>query len=547
MMNKNKHILFIFVVGVALSFLPKTLLANNLTIENFGVSDTDIYANTITFTCDIAWDNSWRTITNNDSVWVFIKYSTDAGVTWSHASMSASGTNPSGFNAGTGFEVIVPTDEKGFFFQRTDLSSGSISAEDITFVWDYSQDGLSDTEALAANTINKIFGIEMVYVQEGSFYAGDGNSSSEYKLQQGSADNDPWYIQSEEAITTTSAATDGYYYQSSGASGESSSGSVFLIPTSYPKGYQAYYLMKYELTEGQWVSFFNTLTEAEKVSRDITSSAVGGKNSDNVVNRNTVAWDSTDLISKATTERPDRPVTYISWPDLLAYADWAALRPITELEFEKAGRGVDVSPVSDEFAWGNATTNDAGAAEIYPDSDEIGTEQIYDGSANINRNSLAWSTGDGRVGGDAAGQSGPLRVGIFAESSTGRSTSGAGYYGNMELSGNLSELVVTLGKNDGRQFLGTHGDGTLSSVAGYEGNATNSDWPGIDGTDSARGVRFTVGSGLRGGNFNSSSVRHFQLSNRTNASKDADSESYYQRYDASFGVFQGGRLGKTAP
>ena len=35
-------------------------------------------------------------------------------------------------------------------------------------------------------------------------------------------------------------------------------------------------------------------------------------------------------------------MTYISWPDLLAYADWAALRPITELEYEKAARGVDV-------------------------------------------------------------------------------------------------------------------------------------------------------------------------------------------------------------
>lgn len=538
---------FIFLVMVTFSFAATLSFANNLLIEDFEVYEIDTASNTISFTCNVSWENSWKSTTNQDAVWMFLKYSEDAGVNWSHASMAANGTTPMGFSAPSGFEMVVPKDEKGFFLQRTDLSSGDVAANAIRFVWDYSQDGLSDEQAIAANTINKAFGIEMVYIPQGAFYAGDGVSTSDFTFQQGSADTDPWYIQSEDAISTSNAISDSYYYQSTSASGEDATGSVFLIPTSFPKGYQSFYVMKYELTEGQWVSFFNTCNSAAKSNRDITSAVAGGKNSDAVVTRNTVAWDASNALSDATTTRVDRPVTYISYVDLMAYADWAGLRPITELEYEKAARGEDVSALANEYAWGRATYNDAQASEIYPDTDEDGTEQIFDGSANINRNNLVWSSGDGRVGGTAAGQAGPLRAGIFAENSTNRTTSGATFYGAMEFSGNLSEVVVSVGKNAGRQFLGTHGDGELSSVSGYEGNATNIDWPGINSVDSARGVTGTSGTGFRGGDFNAAASKYYQISNRTLAVRDPDSQGYSQRYDAAFGVFQGGRLGRTAP
>ncbi len=108
-------------------------------------------------------------------------------------------------------------------------------------------------------------------------------------------------------------------------------------------------------------------------------------------------------------------------------------------------------------------------------------------------------------------------------------------------------MTVSAGKAEGRKFLGSHGDGVLSTVSSYEGNATNTDWPGIDSTDSARGVTGTLGSGYRGGDFQSSSLRDFQISTRTYASKDPDSEGCFQRYDSSFGIFQGGRLVRSAP
>ena len=86
-----------------------------------------------------------------------------------------------------------------------------------------------------------------------------------------------------------------------------------------------------------------------------------------------------------------------------------------------------------------------------------------------------------------------------ASRATNRTTSGAGFYGAMELSGNLHDMIVTLGKSQGRQFLGTHGDGNLTTISGYEGNATNIDWPGIDVSDARRGVTGSVGIGNEAG------------------------------------------------
>ncbi len=545
MATKMIHKILCF-IAIFLSAATPAVFANNLNITNLNVAGIDTANGTITFTCDLTQDNSWRTAINSDAVWMFMKYSTDAGQTWNHASMFGYGTNPAGFSAGSNFSITVPTDQKGFFLQRTDYGSGTVTIKGLKFVWNYNQDGVSAAVAQAANTMHKVFGIEMVYVPQGAFFAGDGNSSSDFHFKAGTADNNPWYVQSENAIMTTNTASNGYYYQGTGATGENSSGDIFLVPASYPKGYGAFYLMKYELTEGEWVSFFNTLSAAAKVNRDITAINLGGKNSDGVVKRNTVAWDASKPTSNATTQRPSRPVSFVSWPDVAAYAAWSGLRPITELEFEKAGRGKDIAPQVDEFAWGNAMYTAVGTTDIAPNSDENGTETLSS-TANLNRNPLGFTSGDGRVVGIAANQEGPLRAGIFAANSTNRISSGAGYYGNMELSGNLSEPVVTVGRTAGRQFLASNGSGQLSALPGYEGNATNTDWPGIDNLNPSRGVTGTIGIGYRGGDYASSNIREYQLSSRIYAAKDPDSSGFYQRYDAGFGVNQGGRLGRSAP
>ncbi len=540
----SKKTTFFFLLLLNFSTL---VFANNLQFNHFDAYATDTPTHRMTFTVDLRQDNGWRNSVSHDAVWVFMKYSTDGGQTWHHASMGGAGLNPDGFYAPQGFELFVPQDMKGFFFRRADLMSANVNAAGVRFVWNYAQDGISDAAAKAANTITKVFGIEMVYIPAGAFFAGDGSSGTPFRFKRGSADDSPWYISSENAITTANVAAGGFYYQSTGAPNENANGDAFLVSNSFPKGYSAFYLMKYELTEGQWVSFFNTLSTAAKMNRDVTSSVQGGKASSGVVDRNTIAWDVSHPATTATTARPSRAMGYVSWPDAAAFADWAALRPMTELEFEKAARGVDVAPVTGEFAWGSSTYNAAAADEIYPpNQDENGSEAVLNGTANLDRNALGWISGDGRNGGPAQGQKGPLRAGIFAVNSTSRAASGAGYYGNMELSGNLAEPVVTLGRPEGRQFLGTQGDGELSTLVSYEGNATNVDWPGIDPADARKGVDKTAGIGYRGGDFSSASTSDFQVSSRSFAAKDPDSMGLNQRHDVSAGIFYGARLARAA-
>ena len=541
-----RKILFLLLVSCV---FPSFVYANNLKLKNFDSFSTNAGTSAMTFKFDLTQDNSWRNTISHDAAWIFMKYSTDAGKTWHHASMFGAGVNPAGYSAPMNYELAVSQDGKGFFFRRKGFSSGSVDAKDIKFVWNYGQDGLSTDVAAAANTLTRLYGIEMVYIPEGSFFAGDGASSSEFRFKQGSSDDKPWYVTSENAITTTNTPSGGFYYQSSGAPGESASGEGFLLSNSFPKGYRAMYLMKYELTEGEWVAFFNTLSPSMKVNRDITSSVDGGKGSSAVVMRNTISWDASNPILPAVTTRPARAMSFVSWPDAAAYADWAALRPMTELEYEKAARGVDVAAVADEFAWGTTLHNDAQAGEILPSGgtqDETGEETILDGASNLNSNALGWTSGDGRSGGPAEGQKGPLRVGIFAQNGTSRTISGAGHYGNLDLSGNLAEPAVTIGRPQGRQFLGTHGDGELSSISGYEGNATNVDWPGIN-QDARRGVTGTVGIGYRGGDYASGNSQYFQISSRSFAAKDPDSLGLHRRYDPSAGVVYGARFARMAP
>jgi hypothetical protein len=151
---------------------------------------------------------------------------------------------------------------------------------------------------------------------------------------------------------------------------------------------------------------------------------------------------------------------YLSWDDLVAYLDWAALRPMTELEYEKSCRGGNQNPTANEFAWGNTSAT------------------ALSGLSNASNMSETASSSSSNIAYNNSFTTGPVRTGIFATGSTSRATSGSGYYGNMELSGNLWERVVTVGNAAGRTFSGVHGNGTLTAG----GAADVSGWPAAAGT-----------------------------------------------------------------
>ena len=109
---------------------------------------------------------------------------------------------------------------------------------------------------------------------------------------------------------------------------------------------------------------------------------------------------------------------------------------MSEMEYEKASRGHangigPIYPVRYEYAWGNTIIKQISASLV---NDGQANEQLAaSDTANCNYNNYA-------------NVKGPARVGIFAAknpTSFKRRATGASFYGVMELSGNLSEMVVS--------------------------------------------------------------------------------------------------------
>ena len=122
------------------------------------------------------------------------------------------------------------------------------------------------------------------------------------------------------------------YLTVSGAHGGDGQGP---IPAAFPKGYNAFYVMKYEISQGQYTDFLNFLDPG--LAPTYFMNAYGSY-------RNTIS--RTGLLY--TCDAPDRACDYLSWSDLAVYLKWAALRPMDELEFEKACRG-PLYPVPNEY------------------------------------------------------------------------------------------------------------------------------------------------------------------------------------------------------
>ncbi len=429
--------LFIF----ALTFTSSW--GNNINVSNITLENQNEAQNWIQVEFDLSWENSWRISSgpsNWDAAWVFIKYRVNSG-DWTHATLSQTD------NRATSESTIdVSTDNLGAIIYRNKDGSGNINFQDLRLRWNYGSIGANDVIDV------QVFAIEMVYVPEGAFYLGGTEGDEKNKFYSGST-NISYQVTSENAIDISPGAGKLYYNLDVGNGGDQ----LGPIPANFPKGFAAFYAMKYEVSQGQFVAFFNTLTEAQKITNDVTGP--NGKNNDGQLAGNTIAW--SDGTSAATTSTPDISLNYINTAIMNAYLDWAGLRYMTELEYEKSCRG-PVPAKAGEFAWGNAnisttsyTISNAGTATERVSNPEQGT-----GNAAFGNNTDVLK---------------PLRNGIFAASAVtnNREETGGSYYGIMELSGNVYERCISIGIPQGRTFDGSHGDGVLGTSG--EGNVPN--WP----------------------------------------------------------------------
>jgi formylglycine-generating enzyme required for sulfatase activity len=455
----------ILIVTLLLSY---SVSANNIRVSNISLENLNEVSNWVHVEFDLAWDNSWRISSgpsNWDAAWIIVKYRVNNGI-WTHGIISQANSV-----AASGSTLDVTSDGIGAFIYRDADGSGNVNFQNTQIRWNF---GSTDTNDIIDI---QVFAIEMVYVPEGSFYVGGTTGSEANKFHSGGFSTSSSYRITSENTLTIANSSGNLYYTGTNANGGDQTG---VLAASYPKGFNDFYAMKYEVSEGQWVAFFNSLTENQKNNRDVTD--IDHKNSDGVVSRNTISW--TGGTASATTAAPDRSMSYLSIADMNSYMDWTGLRPLTELEYEKSCRG-PILPKPGEFAWGSANiaSNDYTIVNSGFSSERFTNPETNTGNA-------LYSITNGTI-------NGPVRNGIFASSAVNnnREETGGSYYGIMELSGNLYERCVSVGTAQGRNFSGLHGNGIISSTTG---NGTVSNWPNNTTGD---GYSFRGGSFLNGADF----------------------------------------------
>lgn len=264
------------------------------------------------------------------------------------------------------------------------------------------------------------------------------------------------------------------------------------LPETYPSGYKGFFVMKYELTQEQYVNFLNKLPYSGQYTRTI-GGALDGLNPGDYVFGGDVHSSSrrNGIVLVARGEESGTPAVfgcnlqpadcingledgqtvacnYLSVADMLAYADWCGLRPLSELEYEKMCRCPDARGVSDAvYAWGKE------AAEAGRNLKEGGKETEYfsSGNANLRNEGL-----------------GPVRSGSFVKEGRNRKKAGIGFWGVEDLSGNLAEIYYNAEVYGKQLDRSVHGSGTVDEFGRTTVSALF--WP-----EDLRAV------GVRGGNF----------------------------------------------
>ncbi len=335
---KKKTILTVMASGLLLG--ATALRADDLRIENVTVAPRDGKTALVTF--DIAWSNSWRHGSFHDAAWVFFKVRAEGASDWQPVRLVADKVvNPPSYGqeqGGTPLELVVPAGDDGFvgmFLRRAADGKGAVAARNVTAVWDFTTNrGVKNVK----NVRVQAFGVEMVYVAEGPFYLGSGGKElNSFHTYTGNEQDPPPY-----RATGAGAIPTGRQKGRLWAKGITPEDGG-EIPASFPNGYAAFYCMKYFITRGQYADFLNTLTASQAKERyhagghgrwidrsgESPNDSYAARPPDELARM--VPWAVGGL-------SPLR-CPWLSWADCAAFAAWAGLRPMTELEYEKACRG----------------------------------------------------------------------------------------------------------------------------------------------------------------------------------------------------------------
>lgn len=225
------------------------IYGNNITVSNVSLTDQNAAANTTQVQFDLSWENSWRVSfgpSNYDAAWVFVKYRVN-GNDWEHATISDDGSvAPAGAS-------LNPTDNVGAFIYRSADGSGDNDFRDIQLRWDYTSTGVDANSVVDV----QVFAVEMVYVPGGQFSMGttladgDNMNGEFYSLASVFAIPQAYTVSSEAAIPVSNTAGNLYYDNTEGLGEAGIGDQLGPIPAPFPKGFTAFYCMKYEVTQAQ--------------------------------------------------------------------------------------------------------------------------------------------------------------------------------------------------------------------------------------------------------------------------------------------------------
>ena len=478
------------------------LHANNVQITNVSFKPN---TNTIKF--DISWDNSWRSsILNNwDAAYVFIKYNDPASGTWLSANFTdQNNVIPAGFSVSEAPGV-------GRFIFRAESGSGISQLVNVEL-------GIESRIAQGIFDV-KLFALEMVYIPVIDFYLGDQASNNSYRSSYLNLAPDLMFKNDESFVFDP-------------------------LPEEYVEiaNTASFYVMKYELSQGGYRDFLNSLTYSQQVNHTASlptspsgtfALAPSTINYRNYIKIKTPA----QLINGAYTpavygcdsdfnnvydelsDGENIACNFVNWVDHAAYLTWVGLRPLTEIEFEIAGRGIQY-PAKNEYAWGNAELGDD---QYFVFDAALNTEYVNNPEPNPKGNAIYEATVNSLNNLD-----GPVRNGIFATASSNRVKSGGSFFGVMEMSGNLRERVITTANVQGRFFNKNTFPGTYLNDLGHAFLATS--WPGarvdpvfpniIDGSIPALGLIYRGGSWNDESFYLSVSDRSGPIINDTNTNRD---------------------------
>jgi formylglycine-generating enzyme required for sulfatase activity len=408
-------------LSIAAFALSLTSMANNIAVANATLTGQNIVAHTSIINFDVSWDNSWRTNTNEnnyDGAWIFVKFRKMGTLDWRHCTIATTGFVSGG-------AVSVPADGKGAFIYQSSaigvVSTASFVANKL--VWNYGVDGILDNETVEI----RVFALEMVYIPQGTFQLGSGGVEAN-GFKNGATTN-PFDV----TASTITFGTTGTTLNTNGNGPASGT-----LASAYPTGFNAFWIMKYETSQQQYVDFLNHIDLARATFNDNAGIRTG-------THPNFVA------------AQPERAVGTSNTQRLAAMADWSGLRPFTEMEYEKACRGYNTPAVPNEYPWGN-TTIVALSTVTNPGL----TNEIV--ATPTTANAVITSTYAGNI---------PARVGIFARTTgSSRVLSGGTYYGVMNMGDNVTEICINAVSTTGLAFDGSlHGDGYLA--ASGTSNITN--------------------------------------------------------------------------